>query len=342
MCAMVNILITGGLGFIGSHLVKFLFSNPSYLKSKLINLDYAGYGSHIKNINDEITSQKNVERYSFIRGDINDVNQFDSITNIDVVINVAAETHVDRSIQTPADFIHSNYNGTFALLEYIRKRDIKRYVQVSTDEVYGESQIGHSFRESDRLYPSNPYSSTKAAADLLVTSYARTYGINASITRCTNNFGSHQFPEKLIPRTIIRILINQPVLLYGDGRQVRDWLYVSDHVRAIELVMRKGKAGQIYNISASNYLANIDLVQKLSGILERKAGKAAKITFIKDRPGHDYRYSLDSDKIRDELGWEPEANFEIALQETVDWYLNNTEWWKDLVNPYVRDQPLEA
>lgn len=329
---MSNVLVTGGLGFIGSHLLQYLFD--SYPEYKLFNLDYAGFGSHFRNIEERIFCDN---RYHFVKGDINDIEQSNVLEDIDIILNTAAETHVDRSINDPSDFVHSNYNGTFALLEYARKRDVKRYIQVSTDEVYGEALGGHSFTELDILNPGNPYSSTKAAGDLLVNSYFRTYGLNVSITRCTNNFGSHQFPEKLIPRTILRIMLDLPVTIYGGGSQVRDWLYVLDHVKAIDMVMREGRHGQVYNISASNPMKNLDLIERIFSIVEEKIGKHAKINFVTDRPGHDYRYSLDSTKIRTELTWKPESDFYYSLEKTVDWYLNNSSWWKDFVDPYVID-----
>lgn len=331
---MNGILVTGGFGFIGSQLVKSLLSNDSYSESQVFNLDYMGHGSGLRNIEKSIKCNN---RLSFVKGDINDVDNMSVLRDVDVIINVAAETHVDRSINDPSHFIHSNYNGTFALLDYARRKDVKRYIQVSTDEVYGEAYDNYSFGEDDSLNPSNPYASTKAAADLLVNTYFKTYGLQTSITRCTNNFGPHQFPEKLIPRTILRILLDLDVLIYGSGNQVRDWLYVLDHVKAIDTVTRKGHPGQIYNISASNSMTNIDLVHRISSLVKVKTGKLSRIKFIEDRPGHDYRYSLESTKIRTELGWRPETDFDSSLEETVEWYLNNEEWWIDLVDPYVTD-----
>jgi dTDP-glucose 4,6-dehydratase len=330
--AMANVLVTGGLGFIGSHLLRSLFD--SYPEYHLFNMDYAGFGSHLKNIEERIFCDN---RYYFVKEDINNIEHSNAIEDIDIILNVAAETHVDRSINDPSDFIHSNYNGTFALLEYARKKDVTRYIQVSTDEVYGEALGDQSFTELDTLKPGNPYSSTKAAADLLVQSYFRTYGLNVSITRCTNNFGSHQFPEKLIPRTILRMMLDLPMTIYGSGRQVRDWLNVLDHVKAIDMVMREGKRGQVYNISASNPMTNLDLTERVISVVEEKTGKHAKVNFVVDRPGHDYRYSLDSTKIRTELNWKPESDFSNSLEKTVDWYLNNSTWWKSFVDPYVTD-----
>jgi dTDP-glucose 4,6-dehydratase len=330
---MTTILVTGGLGFIGSHLINFMVSSDSSKELRIVNMDYKGYGSHINNID---SSTKTDTRYTFIEADINDVEKLSSISDIDIIINAAAETHVDRSIMDPSDFVHSNYNGTFALLEFSRKSDVTKYIQISTDEVYGEiKDQSRSFTELDNITPGNPYSSTKAAADLMVMAYFKTYGIRTLVTRCTNNFGPKQFPEKLIPRSIIRTLIDLPVLLYGDGMQIRDWLCVTDHVKAIDIVMRKGEAGQIYNISAANHMTNKDLVNRISSFLKEKTGKAASIKLTDDRPGHDYRYSLDSTKITNKLGWKPETDFQKALEQTVLWYVNNKDWWNDLIDPFV-------
>jgi dTDP-glucose 4,6-dehydratase len=270
----------------------------------------------------------NCDRYSFIQADINDIECIEVIKDCDVIVNAAAETHVDRSIKDPKKFVHSNYDGTLSMLEYARKKDIIKYIQVSTDEVYGETVTGSS-KETDILNPGNPYSATKAAADLLVMSYTRTYGLKASITRCTNNFGSQQNPEKLIPKTIIRTLHNLPVYLYGDGSQIRDWIYVVDHVKAIEQVIKKGRNG-VYNISTSNHITNLSLVNQISALLENEIGKPVEIRFSEDRPGHDYRYSLDSSKINNEFGWLPKTPFAEALGYTVKWYLKNKTWWKGL------------
>jgi dTDP-glucose 4,6-dehydratase len=338
---MTNILITGGLGFIGSCLIKYLLGKLSQTSHvRVFNVDYLGYGSHLGNIDEGISNNDN---YLLVKADINEIRNIESVYDVDIIVNVAAETHVDRSINDPSDFVKSNYKGTFALLEYARHSNIDRFIQVSTDEVYGEARDNYSFKETDSLNPSNPYSSTKAAADLLVNSYYRTYGISTVITRCTNNFGPHQFPEKLIPKTIIRILLDLPILLYGSGIQIRDWLYVLDHVRAIDTLMAEGQSGHIYNISASNPLSNIELVKKLSTIVKERCGKVATIKFVEDRPGHDYRYSLDSTKIRSEFGWNPETNFDDGLRKTVDWYLRNKNWWENLIHPFITEnQPWRA
>jgi dTDP-glucose 4,6-dehydratase len=331
---MTNILVSGGQGFIGSNLIRYLLEHISPTENKKVfNLDILGHGSHLDNISSDVSNSN----YLFVRGDINDIGNLPSLSDIDVIVNAAAETHVDRSIRDPSRYIRSNYDGTFALLDYARRKDISKFIQISTDEVYGEAMNNYSFKEGDVLNPSNPYSSTKAAADLLVNSYVRTYGLKATITRCTNNFGPNQYPEKLIPRTIIRILLGLPVSLYGNGSQIRDWLFVLDHVKAIDTVLRKGQPGQVYNISASNLLPNIEIVKRIASIMNEKFGKSTTIEFIEDRPGHDQRYSLDSTKIRSELEWKPEINFDDALESTILWYSNNRKWWQNLVYPFVMD-----
>lgn len=330
----MNILVTGGLGFIGSHFIKHLLTHSGYCAHDdyiIYNLDNMSHGSNASNL----TGFDNNPRYVFIKGDINDITKINNIHDINTIINIAAETHVDRSISNPRPFIRSNYQGTFELLEYARKNDIDKYLQISTDEVYGEAEQDQFFKETDSINPSNPYSASKAAADLLVRSFCRTYGVNGIITRCTNNFGPNQFPEKLIPKTIIKILSNMPVFIYGNGEQVRDWLYVENHVKAICDVMVKGRRGEIYNISASNPTTNIDIINMVSSIVKQQTKQEANIKFTDDRPGHDQRYSLNSTKIEQEIGWRPEIDFESALSQTVTWYLENEQWWKPLINTSV-------
>lgn len=318
----MKILVTGGLGFIGSNFCRYLLSkHPDY---KLTNIDKIGVGANPANLKD----LENEKRYKFIKGDIRDpklVNKI--IKEVDAVVNIAAETHVDRSIIEPATFIQNNTIGTFTLLEAIRKHNKEaKLIQVSTDEVYGETTKG-SFKENATLKPSNPYSASKAAADTFVIAYHKTYQLNTTITRCTNNYGPYQFPEKLIPKTIIRALKNQPIPIYGSGKNIRDWIYVLDHCNAIGLVLEKGEPGEIYNVSAGNEIANIQIVKKILQILEKSEDL---ITFVEDRPGHDLRYSLDSSKIRSKLGWKPKFSFKDALEATVNWYKNNEWWWKPL------------
>jgi len=323
----MRILVTGGLGFIGTNFIRHMLSEDPQVE--IVNIDKAGFGSNPKNLED----LEHLENYVFIKGDISDPDVVNGvIKGIDAIVNFAAETHVDRSIRNPWSFVQSNILGTFTLLEAIRKHNRSvNFVQVSTDEVYGDIHRG-SFCELDRVNPSNPYSASKASADMLCLAYNRTYGLNAKITRCTNNFGPYQFPEKLIPKTIIRALKNLPVPIYGTGANIRDWLYVVDHCEAIRLVLEKGKAGEIYNISSGNEIANIEVVKE---ILQQLDKDEDLIAFVEDRPGHDIRYSLDSSKIRSELGWKPRHNFSSALKETVRWYIENEAWWKPLATEEI-------
>ncbi len=319
-------LVTGGAGFIGSNFIQYMLDK--YNDINIINLDKLGYGSNLKNL-------KNIEgepRYFFTKGNINDFELVsDIIKKVDVVINFAAETHVDRSISNPHSFIQSNIVGVYTLLEAIRKYNQEiNFIHISTDEVYGDINNG-SFNEKDRLMPSSPYSAGKAGGDMLVLGYAKTYNLNAKITRCTNNYGPYQFPEKLIPKTIIRANEGLKIPIYGSGSNIRDWLYVIDHCKAIELVLEKGEKREIYNISSGNEQMNINIVKTILKLMNKSFDL---IEFVEDRPGHDIRYSLDSSKIK-ELGWKPEYNLEKGLKKTVDWYINNEWWWKPLINTKV-------
>jgi len=323
----MRILVTGGFGFIGTNFIRYMLSEDSQIK--IINLDKMGVGSNPKNLED----MEDLANYEFIKGDISNPDLINSvIRDIDAVVNFAAETHVDRSISNPWAFIQSNVLGIFTILEAIRKHNRSvNFVQVSTDEVYGEIQKG-SFHELDRLNPSNPYSASKASGDMLCLAYHRTYGLDVKITRCTNNFGPYQFPEKLIPKTIIRALKNLQVPIYGTGANVRDWIYVLDHCEAIRLVLENGRAGEIYNISSGNEVPNIEVARKILQYLNKDENL---ISFVEDRPGHDLRYSLDSSKIRSELGWKPKYNFSSALRETVKWYVENEHWWRPLATEEI-------
>jgi len=319
----MKVLVCGGAGFIGSAFIRnYLKNNPN---DYITNIDNLTIGSNLKNL-DDIKDNPN---YSFEKEDIRNVEKIDEIAkNSDAIINFAAETHVDRSIANPLPFIETNILGTYSLLEATRKHE-KLFIHVSTDEIYGDAIDVDSFDENDSPKPSNPYSATKASADHLVFAYRRTYGIKSITTRCTNNFGPYQFPEKLIPKTIIRAQKGLKVPIYGDGLQIRSWIYVIDHVSAIETLMLKGKIGETYNISASNEIPTKTIVEK---ILEKLGKTSDLIEHVGERPGEDRRYSLDSTKIQKEIGWKPKYEFEQALKETVDWYTNNQKWWEPLVD----------
>ncbi len=323
----MKVLVTGGAGFIGSNFIHYVMER--YPDWEIINLDKLGYGSNLQNLKD----LEGNERYTFVKGDIADYSLVSKlVSEVDAIVNFAAESHVDRSISSPFPFIHSNFLGVYSLLEALRKRNPKaRFVQISTDEVYGEIAKG-SFKETDGLMPSSPYSATKAAADMLVLGYARTYGLNVAITRCTNNYGPYQFPEKLIPKTIIRAKLGLKIPIYGTGENVRDWIYVVDHCEAVDLVLREGGVREIYNVSAGEEKTNLEVVRT---ILEELGRSEDLIEFVEDRPGHDYRYSLDSSKIREELGWKPRVKFEEGIRKTIKWYLEHEDWWRPLADERV-------
>lgn len=319
----MKILVCGGAGFIGSAFIRNHFKH--HPKDEIINLDSLSIGSNLKNLNDI----QRYDNYQFIKGDIKNQNTVNKLVNeVDIVVNFAAESHVDRSISNPKPFIETNIFGTYSLLEATKKYD-KLFVNVSTDEVYGDAINSNSFTERSLIRPSNPYSATKASADHLVAAYHKTYGIKCITTRCTNNFGPYQFPEKLIPKTIIRAEKNLKIPLYGDGSQIRSWIYVYDHIQAIEDLIHKGIPGEEYNITAWNEISNKTIVEKILQIL----GKSNDlIEFVKDRPGHDKRYSIDSSKIETEIKWKPKYHFDQALIETVEWYKENHAWWEPLVD----------
>ena len=323
----MKVLVTGGLGFIGSNFIRYLLDN--YLDVKVINVDNLSYGSNIANLKD----LEDDHRYKFVKGDIRDFTLISKLVkDVNAIINMAASTHVDRSISNPRSFLESNTIGTFNILEAIRLYNPSaRLVQVSTDEVYSDILEG-SYKEEDRLKPSSPYSASKASADMFCLAYHRTYNLDVIISRCTNNFGPFQFPEKLIPKTIIRASMNMKIPVYGSGKNVRDWIYVLDHCRALDIIMNKGKPGEIYNVSSGNEIENVQLVKKILDIMGKDY---SLIEFVEDRPGHDIRYSLDSSKIRRELGWKPIYKFDDALEYTVKWYLKNKWWWRPLVNEKV-------
>ena len=318
----MKFLVCGGYGFIGSMFIKNHLKN--FPNDIIINIDNLTIGSNKLNLS-EITN----ENYSFINQDIKNFNVIEKISkDVDVIVNFAAETHVDRSIANPKPFLETNILGTYSLLESVRKYD-KKFIHVSTDEIYGDLENKESFNEHDILKPSNPYSASKAAADLLVGSYTRTYGIDSIITRCTNNFGPNQFPEKLIPKTILRASKDLKIPLYGDGNQIRSWIHVIDHVSAIDALISEGKSGEIYNITAWNEISNKDIVEKILKIMKKPLDL---IEFVPDRPGHDKHYSVDSSKIKNEINWIPKFNFDDALVQTVNWYIENKSWWEPLID----------
>tara|TARA_B100001750_G_scaffold133921_1_gene106524 strand:+ start:5161 stop:6156 length:996 start_codon:yes stop_codon:yes gene_type:complete len=318
----MKLLVCGGMGFIGSTFIRnHLSKNP---KDQIINLDNLTIGSNEKNL-----EQIDKANYQFVQDDVQNSQTIEKLAgDVDIIVNFAAETHVDRSISNPKQFLETNILGTHSLLESAKKHE-KLFIHVSTDEIYGDAENQESFTEKSILKPSNPYSATKAAADHLVGAFAKTYGTKCIITRCTNNFGPYQFPEKLIPKTIIRAQKDLKVPLYGDGNQIRSWIHALDHVAAIESLIKDGQYGETYNITAWNEVSNKTIVEKILGIM----GKETKlIEYVGDRPGHDKRYSIDASKIQNELGWKPQFNFDHALKETVSWYLENNEWWEPLAD----------
>ncbi len=319
----MKLLVCGGAGFIGSAFIRNnLKKNP---KNQIINLDNLTIGSNKDNLKQV---EKN-ENYSFIQDDIKNSETINKITKeVDVIVNFAAETHVDRSISNPKPFIETNVLGTYSLLEAARKNE-KLFIHVSTDEIYGDAEGNQSFTEGDLLKPSNPYSATKASADHLVEAYHRTYGIKCITTRCTNNFGPNQFPEKLIPKTVIRASKDLKIPLYDGGYQIRSWIYVIDHVEAIESLISKGKSGEVYNITAWNEISNKTVVEKILKIMNKSTDL---LETVGDRPGHDKRYSIDATKIQKATGWKPKYDFDEALKETVRWYQDNPQWWEPLAN----------
>ena len=317
---MERILVTGGAGFIGSNFIRYMLERHSY---SIINLDALTYCGNLENLRDV----EDHPRYTFIRGSITDrelVNRI--IRDVDAVINFAAESHVDRSIQDPEIFIKTNVLGTQTLLEASRREGIERFIQISTDEVYGSAETGY-FTEETPLAPNSPYSASKAAADLMVRAYHRTYGLPVNITRCSNNYGPYQFPEKLIPLMITNALEDRPLPVYGDGMNVRDWLHVEDHCSAIDLVLHHGREGEVYNIGGNNERRNIDIVKLILRELEKDE---SLIRFVEDRPGHDRRYAIDATRIRNELGWKPRYSFREGIRETINWYIRNRKWWENI------------
>lgn len=313
-------LITGGSGFIGSNFIRYMFEN--YQGCSITNLDKLTYAGNPDNLREF----ERDPRYSFIKGDIcNTETVKKAMQEIDIVVHFAAESHVDRSINSSTEFVNTNVMGTNVLLENALKNNVERFIHISTDEVYGSIQKG-SFKEIDNLDPSSPYSASKAGSDLLVRSYYTTHKMPAIITRCTNNFGPYQYPEKLIPLFITNLLEDKKVPVYGTGKNIREWIYVLDHCRAIDFIIQKGKIGEIYNVGSGNEKTNMEITEK---ILEYLGKDESMIQFVEDRKGHDMRYSLDSSKLK-KLGWNPLYDFETAISKTIQWYIQNTWWWKKL------------
>ena len=338
-----SIVITGGAGFIGSNFVHHWCEN--YPEDRVIVLDALTYAGNLNNLG----TLKDRKNFRFLQGDICDqalVDQLFASENIDTVAHFAAESHVDRSILGPGAFVQTNVVGTFTLLESFRQHwlsnhqpDKYRFLHVSTDEVYGSLGVDDpAFTETTPYAPNSPYSASKAGSDHLARAYFHTYGMPTIITNCSNNYGSYHFPEKLIPLMCINILLGKPLPVYGDGQNVRDWLYVRDHCQALDTVIHKGKAGETYNIGGNNEVKNIDLVRMLCDLMDELAPdlpvKPAQnlITFVKDRPGHDRRYAIDASKIRTELGWQPQETVEGGLRKTIQWYLDHRDWWQPLLS----------
>jgi len=333
-----NILVSGGAGFIGSNFIHYIFKNTSF-SGKIINVDKLTYAGNLENLV-EIKNKYGGESYFFERVDICDFDKIKRIFNmhdIDTVVNFAAESHVDRSIHGPQDFVQTNIMGTFNLLEAAREclKEKERgeilFYHLSTDEVYGSAEEGKYFLENTAYQPNSPYSASKASSDHLVRAYYKTYELPVMISHCSNNYGSYQFPEKLVPLMILNILEEKALPVYGDGKNVRDWLYVEDHCRAIWEILNKGKVGETYNIGGENEWENIELVNLLCEKIGQLQGKDKDyykrlITFVKDRPGHDRRYAINCDKIKRELGWKQQYNFEEGLKMTIKWYMNHQDW----------------
>ena len=325
----MNIIVTGGAGFIGSNFVFHMLNKyPDYRIICLDKLTYAGNLSTLEPVMDN-------PNFRFVKADICDreaVNKLFEEEHPDMVVNFAAESHVDRSIENPGIFLETNIMGTQTLMDARRKYGIKRYHQVSTDEVYGVLPLDRPdlfFTEETPIHTSSPYSSSKAGADLLVLAYHRTYGLPVTISRCSNNYGPYHFPEKLIPLMISRALADEELPVYGNGENVRDWLHVSDHCEAIDLIIHKGKVGEVYNIGGHNERSNLQVVQTILKALDKPE---SLIKYVKDRPGHDRRYAIDPTKIETELGWKPKYNFDTGIAQTIQWYLDNEDWWKHIIS----------
>lgn len=328
----MRVLVTGGAGFIGSNFVRYALNKHE--DWEIINLDKLTYAGNLENLADVAKNR----RYRFVKGDIADQSLVNQIfaKGIDYCLNFAAETHVDRSIGNPKDFIVTDVEGTYVLLEAAKNYKVKKFIQISTDEVYGTIPKG-SFKESDVLTPRNPYSASKAGADRLAYSYFATYGVPVMVTRASNNFGPYQYPEKLIPLFVTNAIDNQALPLYGDGLNVRDWLYVEDHCSALDFLLTHGKEGEVYNVGGGNECTNIEITKKVLALLKKPE---SLIKPVQDRQGHDRRYSLDCSKLK-AMGWKPAANFETELQKTVEWYVHNEAWWRKIKSGEYKEYYLK-
>lgn len=320
---MVKLLVTGGAGFIGSNFIRHILKeHPDWYIVNLDKLTYAGNLENLKDVEDN-------PRYRFLRGDIADRELVDRLfreEKFDLVANLAAESHVDRSILDPAPFIKTNIKGTQVLLEAARQHGIRKFLQVSTDEVYGSlGPDDPPFTEESPIRPNSPYSASKAAADLMCRAYYVTYGLPVVITRCSNNYGPYQHPEKFIPTIILNALSDKPIPVYGDGQNVRDWIHVEDHCRALDLVLQKGQAGEVYNVGAKNEHNNLDIVKTILRLMNKPE---SLITFVKDRPGHDRRYAIEPSKIEAALSWQPRVDFTSGLKDLITWYIEHRPWWE--------------
>ncbi|MEH7115669.1 dTDP-glucose 4,6-dehydratase [Neobacillus niacini] len=332
----MKLLVTGGAGFIGSNFVRYMVNK--YPEYQIVNLDLVTYAGNLENLKDI----ENAPNYKFVRGDIANtefINRLFQEEKFDYVLNFAAESHVDRSITDPGIFVQTNIQGTLTLLDAAKTLGVTKYLQVSTDEVYGTLGATGYFTEETPLAANSPYSASKAGADLLVRAYHETFGLPVNITRCSNNYGPFHFPEKLIPLMIINALNDKELPIYGDGLNIRDWLHVEDHCQAIDLVLHKGRNGEVYNVGGNNERTNIEIVKT---VLKHLNKPESLMKFVTDRPGHDRRYAIDATKLRTELGWSPKYNFDTGIEQTINWYLNNREWWENIISgeyqEYVKAQ----
>jgi len=329
----VKILVTGGAGFIGSNFIRFLLSPENRGRYQVVNLDKLTYAGNLENLADHPSS----EDYQFVLGDIGDEKLVDSLvmSGVEAVINFAAESHVDRSIYEPDVFLRTNVMGVQVLLQAARRYRIEKFLQVSTDEVYGSLTLEDPrFREDNVLAPNSPYAASKAAADLLVRSYFKTYGLPALVTRCSNNYGPYQFPEKLIPLLISNALDDQPLPIYGDGMNIRDWIHVEDHCRALLTVLERGREGEVYNIGGDGERTNLEVTEAILGILNKPK---SLIRYVTDRPGHDRRYAIDFTKVKADLGWSPMIPISQGLTRTVRWYQEHEGWWRRIKSGAYRE-----